>query len=92
MDKVNSTSTEIATQSIIDFKVTDKFYMKKRIDIIKIVVLVELSMNMIELGIANTVIDSVKSAIESQEFEEGVRIGVAFYCDQGVGFIRCGEE
>ena len=49
-------------------------------------------MSMIELGIASTVIDSVKSAIESQEFEEGVRIGVAFYCDQGVGFIRGGEE
>ena len=46
VDKLNMSSTEIATQSIIDFKIFDKFYMKKRTDIIKMIVLVELSMSM----------------------------------------------
>ena len=38
-----------------------------------------------------TVIDIIKSVLESHEFEEKVRVGVAFYCDQGVGFIRVGN-
>ena len=44
IDKSNLSSTEIATQSIIDFRVSDKLYFKKRTDIIKILILVELSM------------------------------------------------
>ncbi len=43
---MNLTSTEIATQSIIDFRVSDKFYFKKRTDIVKVIALVELSMPM----------------------------------------------
>ena len=46
---------------MIDFRVADKFYYKKRTDIVKIIVVIELSMNMIELGIVATVISSLKS-------------------------------
>lgn len=42
--------------------------MKKRTDIVKIIVLIELSMTMIEIGILATVIDSVKSVFESHQF------------------------
>jgi len=64
--------------------------MKKRTDLIKIIVLVEFSMPMMEHGIFASVIESIKSVIEIHEFESQVRIGVAFYSDQGVGFIRVG--
>ena len=40
-------NTDLATQGVIDFRVSDKFYMKKRTDLIKVVVLVELTMSMI---------------------------------------------
>ena len=63
IDKVNINSTELATQSIVDFRVTDKFYMKKRRDIIKIVILVELSMSIMETGVFATVLESVKSVL-----------------------------
>ena len=63
IDKINLTSTELATQSIVDFKVSDKLYMKKSREVVKVIILVELTMTMIELGIVSTVIDSVKSAI-----------------------------
>jgi hypothetical protein len=45
IDKANLQSAEIATQSVIDFRVSEKIYFKKRTDIIKILALVELSMN-----------------------------------------------
>lgn len=66
--------------------------MKKRTDIIKIFVAIELSLQTIELGIVGTVISSLKSIFESHEFEEKIRIGVVFYSDSGVGFLRKGEE
>ena len=50
---------------VIDFQVTDKFYMKKRTDIVKILVAIEASMHTIELGIVATVISSLKSIFES---------------------------
>ena len=46
IDRTNLSSTEIATESIIDFRVSDKLYYKKRTDTIKIIVLVELTMPM----------------------------------------------
>lgn len=63
IDKLNINSTELATQSIVDFRVSDKFYMKKRRDIIKIVILVELSMSIMETGVFATVLESVKSVL-----------------------------
>jgi hypothetical protein len=47
IDKNNFISTEVATQSIIDFRVKDKFYFKKRTDIIKLYFVIEISMPMI---------------------------------------------
>jgi hypothetical protein len=60
---VNITSTEIATQSIVDFRVADKFYLKKKTNIVKFLIVIELSMLMIELGIVSTIIESLKSII-----------------------------
>lgn len=68
MDQNNLQCAEISTQSIIDFRVSDKFYFKKRTDIVKVLVVVELSMNMMEMGIVATVISSLKSTFESHEF------------------------
>ena len=58
---MNLQSAEIATQSIIDFRVSEKIYFKKRTDIIKIIAVVELSMNTLELNIFSTVLSSLKS-------------------------------
>lgn len=92
IDKLNINSTELATQSIVDFRVTDKFYMKKRRDIIKIVILVELSMSIMETGVFATVLESVKSVLQSHQFEAITRVGIAFYGDQGVGFLRAAQN
>ena len=61
MDRANVDSPEISSDMVIDFQVADKFYMKKRTDIIKIFVVIEASMQAIELGIVATVISSLKS-------------------------------
>lgn len=61
MDRANVDSPEISSDMVIDFQVADKFYMKKRTDIIKIFVVIEVSMQSIELGIVATVISSLKS-------------------------------
>jgi hypothetical protein len=58
---MNLQSAEIATQSIIDFRVSEKIYFKKRTDIVKIIAVVELSMNTQELNIFSTVLSSLKS-------------------------------
>jgi protein transport protein SEC24 len=92
IDRANIDTPDISSQLVIDFQVTDKFYMKKRTDIIKIFVVIELSMQTIELGIVSTIISSLKSIFESHEFEEKIRVGVVFYSDHGAGFIRKGEE
>lgn len=56
VDRKNLEATEIATKGVIDFVVKDKFYHLKRVDIVKIIICIELSQVMIELGIFNTVI------------------------------------
>ena len=89
---MNTTNTEIATQEMFDFRVSDKFYYKKRTDVINIVVALELSQAMMELGVYSTVLDSLKSVFESHEFEEKVRVGITLFSDQGVCFLRAGEE
>ncbi len=65
LDKTNLQSTDIATQCILDFKVADKFYYKKRTDIIKMIAVIELSMPIIELGIFGSIINSLKSVFQS---------------------------
>lgn len=56
IDRQNLDATEIATKGVIDFVVKDKFYHLKRTDIVKIIVCIEFSQVMIELGVFNTVI------------------------------------
>jgi hypothetical protein len=51
-------------------------------------VVVELSMNTLELGIFQAVLSSLSSAFESHEFEPKVKVGVVFYSDQGTGFMQ----
>ena len=40
IDKSNVTSTEVATQRELDLRVSDKFDMKKRTEVIKVIILV----------------------------------------------------
>lgn len=61
LDRANVDSGEVSSQLVLDFQVVDKFYMKKRTDIVKIFVALELSMASIELGVVSTVISSLKS-------------------------------
>jgi protein transport protein SEC24 len=91
-DRANLDSPEVGSDMVIDFQVADKFYMKKRTDVVKLFLAVELSMQSIELGIVATVISSLKSIFDSHSFEEKVRVGVVFFTDSGVGFLRKGEE
>ncbi len=69
IDRKNMEATEVATKGVIDFVVKDKFYHLKRTDIVKIIICIELSQVTIELGIFNTVIESIKSSIENSSFE-----------------------
>lgn len=61
IDRANIDTSEISSQLVLDFQVVDKFYMKKRTDIVKIFIALELSMATIEMGIVSTVISSLKS-------------------------------
>ena len=45
-------------------------------------------MPMIELAAFISVCEGVKRVIDSRQFDSAVRIGIAFYSDQGVGFVR----
>lgn len=92
VDKENVNSTAIATQELFDFRVSDKFYYKKRTDVINLVLAIELSQSMMEIGAYSTVLDSLKSVFESHEFEEKVRVAIVLFTDQGVCFLRPGEE
>lgn len=60
-DKGNLQSAEVATQSIIDFRVSDKIYFKKRTDVIKVFILVEMSMNTLEMGVFASVLSGLSS-------------------------------
>jgi len=45
--------------------VKDKFYFKKRVDVVKIVVALEVSMSMMECGAFGNVVSSLVSVLES---------------------------
>ena len=72
----------------MDFRVSDKLYFKNRTDIIKTIVLVELTRPMMELTVFSSICEGFKSLIDSHQFDSAVRIVIAFYSGQGVGFIR----
>lgn len=43
---------------------------------------------MMELGVFGSVCEGIKSVFDSHQFDSAVRIAVAFYSDQGVGYVR----
>ena len=67
-DSVNLNSPEISTEGIIDFVVQDKRFMRKRLDIIKIVLAIEFSSFFSESGAFETIIQSAKAAVENTNF------------------------
>lgn len=78
-DKENTNRSEIATEGVIDFIVSDKIYFKKKTNIIKVIIAIELSLGMLETGIFASVIQSVRSALEGMQFEKNIRIGIVYY-------------
>lgn len=67
-DPANLNSHEIFTEGVIDFVVQDKIYLKKRLDLIKVIIAIEMGHFMSETESFSTIIQSVKSAIENTEF------------------------
>lgn len=63
MSNKNLNNTSLMTQGVIDFEVKDKMYIKKRLDIIKVVIAIEMGQFMYESGIFGNIIEGVKSAI-----------------------------
>lgn len=55
-DSNNLNSSEILTEGIIDFEVSDKIFMRKRLDIIKVIIAIEVNRYMYETGIINIII------------------------------------
>lgn len=88
IDRKNLEAAEVATKGVIDFIVKDKFYHLKRTDIVKIIVCIEMSQVSIELGIFNTVIESLKSAVENSAFEEKLKLGIVYFGEEGVIFPK----
>ena len=56
VDNNNMNSTQIATEGVIDFVVKDKIFFKKRTDLIKIIIVLEINNFMIESGSFATII------------------------------------
>jgi hypothetical protein len=52
----------------MDFRVLDKAYIKKKADIIKVIIAIEFGMYIIELEIVETIISSLKSLFENHVF------------------------
>lgn len=63
-DYNNISDTNVATEGVIDFVVTDKTFMKKRTDIVKILIAIEVNNFLLESNAFTTIIDSAKAAIE----------------------------
>lgn len=40
------------------------------------------------MGAFSSICEGIRSVFDSHQFDSAVRIAVAFYSDQGVGFIR----
>lgn len=56
-------SEEVATQGVIDFVVKDKNFLKKRADIVKVIIAIEISHFLVDSNAFTTIIDSAKAAI-----------------------------
>lgn len=64
IDSSNINDTNIATEGVIDFVVKDKTFMKKRTDIVKILIAIEINNFLLESNAFTTIIDSAKAAID----------------------------
>lgn len=84
VDPNNLFNAEIATEGVMDFVVKDKIFMKKRIDIVKIILTIEINNFMIESNAFSTIIESAKAAIENSQFGKNVRIGVVLFNGDGI--------
>ena len=47
-----------------------------------------MTLPMLETGIFGSIIQSVKSALEAMDFEPNIRIGIVYYNDDGVTFLK----
>jgi len=62
-DNESIQNSEIATEGVIDFVVKDKSFMKKRTDIVKVLIAIEIHNFLIESNAFTTIIESDKAAI-----------------------------
>ena len=72
----------------MDFVVKDKIFMKKRTDLVKIILAIEISNFMIESQAFSTVLESIKAAVQNCEFGKNVRIGVILFNGEGVTYPK----
>lgn len=66
MEQTNShnfMSKEIGTSGVIDFVVTNKKFAKKRTDIVKVLIVLEIHNYMVESEAFSTIISSIRTAI-----------------------------
>lgn len=66
----------------------DKVFMKKRTDLVKILIAIEINSFMIESNALTTIINSAKAAIENIAFEKNIRIGVVIFNGEGVTYLK----
>ena len=46
-EKENFNNNEVSTEGVIDFEVSDKFYMRKKRDVIKVIIAIEMTLSML---------------------------------------------
>lgn len=56
-------SEQVATEGVIDFVVKDKNFMKKRTDIVKVIIAIEISHFLVDSNAFTTIIDSARAAL-----------------------------
>lgn len=68
--------------------VQDKVFIKKRTDIVKMLLAIEINTFIIESTAFSTIINSVKAAIENNLFEKNIKIGVVIFNGLGVTYLK----
>ena len=87
-DPANLNTPEIMTEGVMDFIVNDKIYIRKRLDLIKIIIVIEMGHFMSETDAFRTVIQSVKSSLENTTFEKCIRLGVVYFNAEGTTYLK----
>ena len=62
--------------------------MKKRTDLIKVIIAIEMGHFMSETGAFGTIIESVKSSIENLEYEKKIRVGIVYFNAEGTTYLK----